>query len=108
LNRTKVVARKRFELLSRAPEAPMLGHYTTGLQAASTELKHLHYNLSVPPNQRKQGDQRREAALELAFHVVYRGIGSSWQRNRRKVHAEPQIFIAGALTVDQNFRGIAL
>jgi post-segregation antitoxin (ccd killing protein) len=27
-----VVARKRFELLSRAPEAPMLGHYTTGLQ----------------------------------------------------------------------------
>lgn len=27
-----VVARKRLELLSRAPEAPMLGHYTTGLQ----------------------------------------------------------------------------
>jgi hypothetical protein len=26
-----MVARKRFELLSRAPEAPMLGHYTTGL-----------------------------------------------------------------------------
>ena len=26
------VARKRFELLSRAPEAPMLDHYTTGLQ----------------------------------------------------------------------------
>ena len=27
-----MVARKRFELLSRAPEAPMLDHYTTGLQ----------------------------------------------------------------------------
>ncbi len=27
-----LVARKRLELLSRAPEAPMLGRYTTGLQ----------------------------------------------------------------------------
>ena len=26
-----MVARKRFELLSEAPEAPMLNHYTTGL-----------------------------------------------------------------------------
>ena len=28
-----MVARERFELSSRAPEAPMLDHYTTGLQA---------------------------------------------------------------------------
>ena len=28
-----VVARERFELSSRAPEAPMLDHYTTGLQS---------------------------------------------------------------------------
>jgi hypothetical protein len=27
-----IIARKRFELLSRAPEAPMLDHYTTGLR----------------------------------------------------------------------------
>ena len=32
-----VVARKRFELLSRAPEAPMLDHYTTGLQCKTKQ-----------------------------------------------------------------------
>jgi hypothetical protein len=30
---TGMVARERFELSSRAPEAPMLDHYTTGLQS---------------------------------------------------------------------------
>ncbi len=34
IKRQNKVARKRLELLSRAPEAPMLGHYTTGLQNA--------------------------------------------------------------------------
>jgi hypothetical protein len=31
-NKKQQVARERFELSSRAPEAPMLDHYTTGLQ----------------------------------------------------------------------------
>ena len=34
------VARERFELSSRAPEAPMLDHYTTGLQ---TNKNMVHY-----------------------------------------------------------------
>ena len=39
-----VVARKRFELLSEAPEAPMLDHYTTGLR---THRKIAHYLLTL-------------------------------------------------------------
>ena len=37
-----MVAQKRFELLSRAPEAPMLDHYTTGLQKIDREKQCLH------------------------------------------------------------------
>jgi hypothetical protein len=32
-----MVARERFELSSRAPEAPMLDRYTTGLQPMSSK-----------------------------------------------------------------------
>ena len=33
-----MVARERFELSSEAPEAPMLGHYTTGLKLRASNL----------------------------------------------------------------------
>ncbi len=44
-----MVAQKRFELLSRAPEAPMLDHYTTGLQY-STETSYRVINFNAPPS----------------------------------------------------------
>jgi hypothetical protein len=40
-----VVARERFELSSRAPEAPMLDHYTTGLY--STPSEHVFYVITL-------------------------------------------------------------
>jgi hypothetical protein len=41
------VARERFELSSRAPEAPMLDHYTTGLQSTPSKTHFLCNNFSV-------------------------------------------------------------
>ncbi len=41
-----VVAQKRFELLSKAPEASMLDHYTTGLRRhRETPLGFINFNL---------------------------------------------------------------
>ena len=40
-----MVARERFELSSRAPEAPMLDRYTTGLQHTSS--KHRFYVITL-------------------------------------------------------------
>jgi hypothetical protein len=40
-----IVARERFELSSRAPEAPMLDRYTTGLQPMSS--KHGFYIITL-------------------------------------------------------------
>jgi hypothetical protein len=45
IDRRFLVARERFELSSRAPEAPMLDHYTTGLQ--STPSKHGFYVITL-------------------------------------------------------------
>ena len=44
-----MVARERFELSSRAPEAPMLDHYTTGLQARNLENDSVAANFKVLP-----------------------------------------------------------
>ena len=40
------IARERFELSSRAPEAPMLDHYTTGLQTQSI-LQIIYFNVAM-------------------------------------------------------------
>jgi hypothetical protein len=40
-----VVARERFELSSRAPEAPMLDRYTTGLQKTETWFKIINFDV---------------------------------------------------------------
>jgi hypothetical protein len=41
-----VVAQKRFELLSKAPEASMLDHYTTGLRKhRETSLGFINFNV---------------------------------------------------------------
>ena len=42
-----IVARERFELSSRAPEAPMLDHYTTGLQCMFETEKFLVITLTL-------------------------------------------------------------
>lgn len=42
-----VVAQKRFELLSKAPEASMLDHYTTGLRQTHRNSVRF-YNFTVP------------------------------------------------------------
>src|SRR3990170_7523557 len=42
-----MVARERFELSSEAPEAPMLGHYTTGLPPSKRLPRFFAYNLNV-------------------------------------------------------------
>src|SRR3990170_915160 len=42
-----MVARERFELSSEAPEAPMLGHYTTGLPPSKRLPRFFTYNLNV-------------------------------------------------------------
>ena len=43
-----LVARKRFELLSRAPEAPMLDHYTTGLRNTEQSCRVINFNVAMP------------------------------------------------------------
>lgn len=44
-----VVAQKRFELLSKAPEASMLDHYTTGLRFTVTTMNLYIITLALPP-----------------------------------------------------------
>ncbi len=58
-DQSHMVARERFELSSRAPEAPMLDRYTTGLQRDDLELKVPRNNFNVKQKMNK------------GFHVTF-------------------------------------